>query len=332
MSLVLTALASLLAAAWLTQRVRAYAISHQLIDSPSPRGLSRVAVPRGGGLAIVLVVASAMMVHGENINEPRFWGLWGGAWAFAGLGWTDDRRALGALTKLILQLVFAVFVVAAVTSFSGPPSAGHGFVLLMVVVVAVWFVNLYNFMDGADGFAATHATVTASAATVLLAYSGAWSVAAISAALAGASAGFLCWNWPPAKIFLGDVGSYFLGFMFIVLAIEGPQELPWACAWLILHAPFIVDASLTLLRRLAGGAKWTQPHRAHVYQRLIRNGMRVETVVRALIAVHVFALIPLAASAVINPEIARLNILLGYGITVTIWIVGHRCTVHLINS
>jgi Fuc2NAc and GlcNAc transferase len=132
--------------------------------------------------------------------------------------------------------------------------------------------NLYNFMDSIEGIAAAEALVVGLGGALLLAASSP-PLAPVSALVAAAAAGFLVWNWPPARLFMGDVGSGFLGFAFgaLALASERARALP-AVLWLVLLGPFFVDATVTLLRRLARGDRWFVAHRSHAYQRAVQAG------------------------------------------------------------
>jgi Fuc2NAc and GlcNAc transferase len=151
----------------------------------------------------------------------------------------------------------------------------------------VWLTNLYNFMDGIDGIAAVEAITVGLAGALLLAGREP-SLALVALVVAGAAGGFLVWNWPPAKLFMGDVGSGFLGYIFggLALASENVGALP-ALLWLVLLGPFFVDTTLTLLRRIARGERWWAAHRTHAYQRAVQAGWshrRVTTLVAALSA------------------------------------------------
>lgn len=188
---------------------------------------------------------------------------------------TDDVRGLGAAFRFGAQIVA---IALALAGLPGDALLFQGWLplpldRLATAVAWLWFVNLYNFMDGIDGLAATEAVAIGAGigAAALLAGAAFDSVAAPGWLLAAAAMGFLPWNWQRARIFLGDVGSILLGFLggwlLIALAIEGQ-----AAAALILPAYFLADATVTLLRRLMQGAHPAEPHREHFYQRAIRAG------------------------------------------------------------
>src|SRR5690606_7293985 len=131
----------------------------------------------------------------------------------------------------------------------------------------VWMINLYNFMDGIDGIAATETVMVCALAGILLLASGASIIAWTAWALAAACLGFLRWNWAPAQIFMGDVGSGFLGYCIAMLAIVSSREGSFPLwVWLILLGAFVVDAGVTLLRRMKQRLKWYEAHHSHAYQ------------------------------------------------------------------
>jgi Fuc2NAc and GlcNAc transferase len=172
---------------------------------------------------------------------------------------------------------------------------------VFAVIAVVWATNLFNFMDGIDGIAAIEAVSmgTLGGLLFLLKHESSW--ATLSFVVAAAALGFLKWNWSPATIFLGDVGSSFLGFVFGAIAISSERtgSLPFL-VWVILFAAFIVDATVTLARRIPRG-RWGYPHRSHAYQRAVQSGF---SHARVSIGFGVFNLFLglLALAAVRHPE------------------------------
>jgi Fuc2NAc and GlcNAc transferase len=176
----------------------------------------------------------------------------------------------------------------------------------LAVLAIVWVVNLFNFMDGIDGIAGSEALIVCVAGGAIAGQSSEH-VAAAAWLLAGASAGFLAWNWPPARIFMGDVGSGFLGFFIAVLALAAARSAPAsAFVWLILGGTFFVDATVTFLRRLLRGVRVYEAHREHAYQWLSRRWQSHAAVDWAFIAVNVCWLAPWAWFAATHPEYAAL--------------------------
>ena len=309
-----------LAAALLTALVRRYALARAVVDVPNERSLHSTPTPRGGGLAIACVV---LAVHAWLIAiglfELRTGITWGaGAGALAVLGWVDDHRPLGTALRFGVQILVMAVVVASgaglLATWSVPGMAGAA----LAVIGLVWFLNLYNFMDGADGLAGAQAVLSALLLATIALDSGARGPGIALLALCGASAGFLRLNLPPAKIFLGDVGSYFIGGylgLYLWQHVMGGGS-PWP--WLIVLAPFITDASLTLGSRLLVGERWWIAHRSHAYQRLVTAGWSHGLVLTGFMLLGVL-LAGMAWGAAQRPPIGPWLALLAYALTVTIW-------------
>lgn len=257
--------------AWLA---RHYALSRAMVDLPGARRSHAVPTPRGGGLGIVVAMAALLLmaIHlGPMAGDTPAWAALAGLLAVAGVGWWDDHRDLSALLRLCVHLAAGLAVALAVMGWP----AGWLDVLLLGLA-ALWvagMVNLWNFMDGINGIATAQAAVVALAVTWLPgALDGPWTLVALG--LCAACIGFLPFNFPRARIFLGDVGSGALGFSLAVLLLvaasrSGPPQ------WLLLAllpAVFIVDTAATLLARVARGRRWWQPHREHAYQWAVRQG------------------------------------------------------------
>jgi len=277
---VLLLVSVLAASAWITRLVREAAKRKQLLDTPNERSAHSRPTPRLGGIGIVAaflpafatlailfdggLVAVVVLVATAAISVV---GLW------------DDLRTLPARTRLGAQTLAATAVV--VSAWERLPEAWslfgwsvpHAFVGALSVLWIVWITNLYNFMDGNDGLAAGQAVIAGCALAVASSAAGALLVANASAALAVAALGFLAFNFPPASIFMGDVGSTAIGFFFACapfLARGG--SVPVEAVGLAL-ALFILDATLTLLRRIARRERLSQAHRTHFYQRPLALGI-----------------------------------------------------------
>jgi Fuc2NAc and GlcNAc transferase len=274
-------LLGVLAASWgLTRGVRAYALRTSMIDHPNPRGSHSTPTPRGGGLSIALSALTGLGLGGVLgwIPLPVTIALVGGGVLVAAIGWADDRHGIGAGTRLAVHFTAAAWALwwlggfptvdtPVGTIYLGVPGG------ILALFAVVWAINCYNFMDGIDGLAAGEATVVGLLGWPLLTLAGGEELSLVPLVIAAASAGFLAWNRPPARIFMGDVGSGLLGFLFGALAIasERAGHLP-ALAWVLLLGVFAVDASVTLLRRAARGERWYQAHRSHAYQRAVQSG------------------------------------------------------------
>jgi UDP-N-acetylmuramyl pentapeptide phosphotransferase/UDP-N-acetylglucosamine-1-phosphate transferase len=262
-----------------------------ILDCPNDRSSHMVPVPRGGGLAAIgsvllvwLLLAWQGLVAGDVIAISL------GAALLAIVCWVDDLRGLSPVPRLAAQ---AAAVAIGVSVLLQPQDPLHGWPwppaqLAIVGVVWVWAVNLFNFMDGIDGIAGTEAASIGAGLLVFTTFgAGADPVLALlCAALLGGSIGFLVWNWSPARIFLGDVGSaplgYLLGFLLLGLAVRGF----WKIA-LILPLYFLADATITLGRRLLRGERVWQAHREHFYQLAVRRGLSHAAVVKRIITADV---------------------------------------------
>lgn len=252
----------------LTGAVRRYALRSQLLDVPNERSLHRTPTPRGGGLAIALVtlvgLAGAALL--SRIPLQIAWALGGGGALVAAVGWLDDRHGVRARVRATVHLVAACWAAWWIWGEITPGAVAG-------VVCIIWAINLYNFMDGIDGLAGAEASSVGIIAGALLLLGGRPDLALVALLVAAAAIGFLGWNWPPARIFMGDVGSGFLGFTFGALSLIAGRSgaLPLALC-LLLAGVFAFDATITLLRRMARGERWLQPHRSHAYQRLVQSG------------------------------------------------------------
>ena len=251
-----------LAGTWLARR---YALRAALLDQPGERRSHAVATPRGGGIAIVAAVLPMFAILCLRDPQARWLlmppGL--GLLLVAGIGWYDDHRPLPASLRL------AVHAVAAALLAWGLHAAGADAIAAAVAfVLALVLVNVWNFMDGIDGLAASQALLAALAYALFAGIGTGSPVAWLGVGLAAACAGFLPFNLPRARIFLGDVGSGALGYLLAVLAALAMRAGDRAHAPLLLLPllAFAVDAALTLGRRILRRERWWEPHVQHAYQ------------------------------------------------------------------
>lgn len=288
---------------WLTGRFRRYALARRLVDVPNPRSSHSVATPRGGGAAIVLTTIGALFLIGALgwLGWHDLWGLLCGGAAVAAVGFADDHGRLSRGWRLLAHFAAAGSVLASVGRLPPLPVLGTTFDAgwlgyPIAALYIVWLINLTNFMDGIDGLAGTEALIVSlgGALVYVVALPGANSwIAPIT--LASATLGFLIWNWPPAKIFMGDAGSGFLGLMLAALSLQAGQtapELVWS--WLILLAVFVIDATITLIRRLARRERIWEAHRTHAYQHAAQTWGAHRPVTIAVAAINLLWLLPLA--------------------------------------
>jgi UDP-N-acetylmuramyl pentapeptide phosphotransferase/UDP-N-acetylglucosamine-1-phosphate transferase len=258
-----------------------------VLDHPNERSLHEAPTPRGGGIALVaaiLISWLALIVAGAV--APRLLVVLFGAALLAAISWIDDLRGLSPATRLAGQLVAVGLGILALMP-TGPVFQGWlmpGLDAVAAALLWLWFVNLFNFMDGIDGLAGSEAAAVA-IGLVLFAGFGIGrdhGLAALAGTAAAAALGFLVWNWAPARIFLGDVGSVPLGYLFGFLLLDVAARGGWKIA-LILPLYFLADATITLLRRLARGERVWQAHRQHFYQRAVQRGLGHAEVVRRVI-------------------------------------------------
>lgn len=281
----------------LTGALRRYALARSLLDLPNRRSSHLVPTPRGGGVAIVLSFLLALPVIAEPAGA---WALLGAGAAVAVVGFLDDHRHLAARWRLLVHFAAAAWALAWLGGLAPLRLFGTSVSLgwagdLLAVVYLVWLLNLYNFMDGIDGIASVQAISVCLGGAALYVLVGESALAAVPLLLVAAVAGFLCWNFPPAKIFMGDAGSGFLGITLGILSLQAgwvSPELFWG--WVILLGVFVVDATWTLLRRLFRGEKVYEAHRNHAYQHAARRFGAHLPVTLGVAAINLFWLLPVA--------------------------------------
>ena len=263
--LALAAAAAAISAATIGVRLR---FADRGVDQPGQRSLHGKATPHGGGLGIV---AAALLCGG--------WAGVGAEWlvpvlVLAGVSWADDWLDLPFWLRLGVHLASA----AAVVFMHGTGSVP---LLMFQAIVIGWSINAYNFMDGADGLAGSMAAAGFAAYAVGLAAAGQAALAGLCAAMSAAAAAFLWFNWHPARIFMGDVGAIPLGFLAGGIGWYGFVAGVWP-AWfpLVVFAPFLFDATATLVRRLLKGERVWRAHRDHYYQRMVRAGFTHDAMCR----------------------------------------------------
>ncbi|MDX1298920.1 MAG: glycosyltransferase family 4 protein, partial [Pseudomonas sp.] len=277
--------------------------ARSLIDIPNARSSHTVPTPRGGGVAIVvsfLLVLPLLAAMGL-IAWPLAWALLGSGGSVAVLGFLDDHGHIAARWRLLGHFAAAIWALFWLNGL--PPIDAFGFSLdlgwlghVLAAVYLVWLLNLYNFMDGIDGIASVEAICVCLGGALLgIAGSSQPTEFVAPLLLAAAVAGFLFWNFPPARIFMGDAGSGFLGITLGVLSLQAACVAPqFLWSWLILLGVFIVDATFTLLRRLMRGDKVYEAHRSHAYQYASRRFGRHLPVTMAVAALNLFWLLPIA--------------------------------------
>ena len=270
-------IASFVASLAMTRALRTTGHRLARLDRPNERSLHDEPKPRTGGLAILAAsaVSGAAVALLSGANADWAW-IATGAGLIAAVSFLDDRIQVSPAPRFLVHVFASGIVVAggvrvgaAVLEAPVPDAA----VAVAIVLGLTWATNLFNFMDGLDGFAGGMALVGFGAFAWIAWRAGAPTLAGVTAVVAAAAGGFLVFNRPAAQIFMGDAGSSTLGFLTGSIAVLGVRDgvWPWQAAALV-FSPFFVDATVTLARRIARGEKVWLPHRGHYYQRLVRAG------------------------------------------------------------
>ena len=301
----LATLSAFLLAWTFTPWVRAQALRHQWIDRPGPRSSHQRVITRGGGLALVAGFLLAL-----------FWLAFPSQWVLpivlttlviTALGWLDDIYTLNVRWRLGGQALVAVVTVlwlGPVTEiqFSTQAISGVWLWSLLTIPALIWMINLFNFMDGADGLASSQAIFSAGCFALAFHQYEQLELALIALCLAAACAGFLVWNRPPARIFLGDAGSLPLGWCLGLMALAGTLT-GTISVWLAFSivSVFVVDATATLIYRVIRGQRWYTPHRDHAYQQLIRKNWSHRSVMLVFSALNLMLVMPVVLTVLAFP-------------------------------
>ena len=323
-----------------------YARRRNLIDHPGQRRSHGEPTPRGGGIG--LVAAALCLFAAEMIILPRealtdLLGCWIALALVAAVGWIDDHRGLAARWRIMVHALAAAIVLAEMTSAAistgsaaaGAPAIAYAIMLGVIWLSLVWSINLHNFMDGIDGLLGWQALFVFLALAALMATSGADADAWHLCALAAAVAGFIPFNFPRARVFMGDVGSGALGLLIgicVLRQLTVSEVEPFS--GLIACSAFVVDASCNLVSRMLRGKRWYSAHREHLYQWMVRAGMSHARVVAWYMGWNLFIVAPVlwqlnrawstqpADGAAIVRGLEALAAI--YGLGVALWIFGKR--------
>jgi len=285
---------------FLTYLIWKVAVKLRLYNYPNERSSHEIPTPRIGGIAIILTWYPGVILFFNLglIEKNLFYALLCGL-IIALVSLIDDLKGVSAILRLLVHIsvsVLAFYFLGGLRHFFLQSiNINYLFYVYPIVILGmVWFINLFNFMDGIDGFAANEAITIA---VILFIFSGNY----INLLLAGCIMGFLYWNWPRAKIFMGDVGSTQLGFILIVLGIYFHNTLHFSILnWVMLAAPFWFDASYTLFLRWRNNEKLSQAHRKHAYQRFVQAGFSHKQVNKYLMIINFIILLFIMAYRSVN--------------------------------
>jgi UDP-N-acetylmuramyl pentapeptide phosphotransferase/UDP-N-acetylglucosamine-1-phosphate transferase len=275
----------------LTYFIRKFALKNKIVSIPNERSLHAVPTPHGGGLAIVIAwyIGISVLFFYDKIDKSLYLALLSGI-ILTLVSLIDDLRGLKPFIRLIFHFITSIiaFVLLGGLRQLILPGIEINYIYAVypfAIIGMVWFINLFNFMDGVDGFASLEAITIC---LVLFLLSG----GLINLLLLCCISGFLFWNWPKAKIFMGDVGSTQLGFVLVVLGIYFHNTYRFSILnWIMLSSPFWFDATLTLYRRWRNGENLGEAHRKHVYQRIVRAGFSHLKVNMSLLIINSFVVI-----------------------------------------
>ena len=258
---------------------------------PNERSLHDMPTPKGGGIAIVVTwyTGISVLFFSGIIERSLFFALLSGV-LLAVVSLIDDIRGLKPFIRLIVQFITAIIAFIFLNGLRPlvmpQISINYNFIVYPIAIIGmVWFINLFNFMDGVDGFASLEAIILCAVFFVFT-----WNMSSVL--LIACITGFLYWNWPKASIFMGDVGSTQLGFILVVLGIYYHNTYEFSILnWIMLTSPFWFDATLTLFRRLRNREKLSEAHRKHVYQRMVQAGSSHEKVNGFLLLINVIIIL-----------------------------------------
>ena len=290
------------------------AIKFSIFDHPNQRSSHSIITPRGGGIAIVIsyFVGLLTIYNKDVVQEPIFLALLSGGLAVSIIGFIDDKFGLSARLRIIIQFIAATF---ALWCLGDVPQLPFGILeshfkplgYLLATLLILWSTNLFNFMDGINGLAALESIFVTLGGALILILVGETMHAASLLLIATSSLGFLVFNFPKAKVFMGDSGSLFLGFMIAVYAIGLSNEdiiSPWT--WVILYGYFIIDSSYTLMVRIVTNQQIFSAHHLHAYQTWARRSESHAKVTTRVMLINLCWLLPWAITATVYHQYSML--------------------------
>lgn len=303
------------------QFYRRFAMHYGIIDMPNERSQHRVPMPRGAGICFYLGVTLtlALLYFMNQLTLTFTLPIFLGGSMVMLLGYWDDLKSVPAMVRLAVQLLASVYVVALLTNgfaediqISFLPDWPLLTSLFCILYVA-WFINLYNFMDGSDGLATLVGIIGAAIISVSSFFLQNFDLAVIYAVLAFSLFAFLTLNWHPAVVFMGDSGAYFLGFVFGAFALLSKLVYDTSLyIHLIVFGMFVVDATWTLIVRVARGQRASQPHRQHGFQKMVAAGWTHPQVALFYAGVMVFWLFPMTILTLVYPMYSFYFLVMAY--------------------
>lgn len=291
---------------FLLSRFVIHQLGRQLLDEPNMRSSHQIPTPRGGGMAITasLFMAATMATALGYLDKSLWMWLIAPGIFISLLGALDDFFNLSIKLRLLIQLVLAttsIYLLHATELLPSPSLLEYALLIAMIFFVT-WMTNLYNFMDGINGLAALELISVCFGLILIYAlFDTRQNSISLLMILAASTCGFLYWNFPNAKLFMGDSGSLLLGFCLGLLAIEPAKEnLNLTIAWIIMLAVFIVDATYTLFYRIMSGQAFSQAHRSHTYQKCAIKYQSHARVTLIAVGINLVWLLPLAMATAAN--------------------------------
>jgi len=312
---------------YLTGRFRQFAIEKNVIDIPNARSSHTQIKPRGAGIIFVsLTLVTAMVALSLHlIDRHEAWVIVPSTLAIAAVSFLDDWRGVSTKIRFLVQILAAtncVLALGGVPDWLFTVSSVHLGVRgsILAIYGIVWSINLFNFMDGTDGIAATEALFVFAIGGWVTWHAGGHEIAWLCYAVCALIIGFLAWNWPNSKVFMGDVGSAFLGCLIVIVALLAQQlyQVPFT-VWLIAYSAFWFDASVTIIRRFLAKQPIYQAHRSHAYQRLCQSGYSHQQLLFVVIFLNTILAI-LAINSFYSPQYILDNLFIALCLCTTYYV------------
>lgn len=271
-----------------------YATDRGFLDHPNARSSHFIPTPRGGGVVFSIGwIATLSILAYFGVISKSFVGFFLPALFLGVVGFWEDIKGISSTIRFVFQILAAAASLYLIGE-SGEiirvwlPILPLSAAFALLVFTVVWIINLYNFMDGSDGLAATQGIFVFGVGGYLLYQFQAYELSILAWSLCALLAGFLTWNWPVARIFMGDSGSCFLGLTIALFALLGQKyyQMPFTF-WIILTGTFWFDATATLIRRMLSLEAWYKPHRSHAYQRLLQRGWSHQKLLLSSIVINI---------------------------------------------